>query len=738
MLGWFSSDRNNPMNRKKLSTIILLILIIAVSVLAVMPEKMVDHDSGDIASELEISESVDGNVTSTSYVNTEGKVTDAIDMGYATVQRTRNADGRITEEFYLDAEGNPVKRYDDYCGIAYEYADDTVKITYLDDDGLPMMRSAGYATIVRTVDDNGRAIDDYYYDLDMQPVSCNGYYGQHREYGSNGQNNSVAYLDRDGQPVCSTSGYACKRYDRDDLGTLTAEHYFDVQGNPAKAPLGQYGERYQRDENSQIIQITYLDADGSPAPTSVGYTILKRTYHRDGTAATDMYFDEDGNPIALSKGQYGIKHSGKVSLLLTKSGNIMLCVDNILNGFPAMVVVSGVIICILMLLLPEKVSVALTIAYVVFILYETLMFRETGDARTNFVLFSYADRFFAEQSVRVGVINNIWLFIPLGTGLYRNIRKKWVLLIPLLFSIAIETTQYITGLGIAEFDDVFGNTLGGWIGIVVAWTAANVRKTSMESIKKILQDRAIPFFKNKIRYVWYFILVVASTVYLFCNYFAIDKINDASLISTVFIIWVILLVLPLFTELEFFGVKVKKEVKEAVEKSNKEVKDSINNLQQLVMQIQVSNNATNQLTINGNPLPSETKIEELTNEIRALVKQNKGTEKENTKENVSIPEQNVTLFKIRYGIEVELRECLELLKFESKIHITIIQMANILNGEGLLDPTITDMLIQTIRVSNRAIHGEMVNQKYVDFATQAYPQIMDALQECKNRIKTMI
>ena len=44
-----------------------------------------------------------------------------------------------------------------------------------------------------------------------------------------------------------------------------------------------------------------------------------------------------------------------------------------------------------------------------------------------------------------------------------------MLLIPLLLSIAIETTQYITGLGIAEFDDVFGNTLGGWIGIVIAY-----------------------------------------------------------------------------------------------------------------------------------------------------------------------------------------------------------------------------------------------------------------------------
>ena len=111
-----------------------------------------------------------------------------------------------------------------------------------------------------------------------------------------------------------------------------------------------------------------------------------------------------------------------------------------------------------------------------FILYETLMFRESGDARTNFVLFSYAGKFLKEQSVRVGVINNIWLFIPLGTGLYRWFQKKWVLLIPFVMSVAIETTQYITGLGIAEFDDVFGNTMGGWIGVLAAYTMMTWRK----------------------------------------------------------------------------------------------------------------------------------------------------------------------------------------------------------------------------------------------------------------------
>ena len=123
--------------------------------------------------------------------------------------------------------------------------------------------------------------------------------------------------------------------------------------------------------------------------------------------------------------------------------------------------------------------ILLTCAYVVFILYETLMFRETGNARTNFVLFSYAGDFLKEQSIRVGVINNIWLFVPLGTGLYRIFQKKWVLVISLVFSILIETTQYITGLGIAEFDDVFGNTMGGWIGVLIAYTC--VKNKAMQT-----------------------------------------------------------------------------------------------------------------------------------------------------------------------------------------------------------------------------------------------------------------
>ena len=38
---------------------------------------------------------------------------------------------------------------------------------------------------------------------------------------------------------------------------------------------------------------------------------------------------------------------------------------------------------------------------------------------------------------------------------------------------AVQTNVIGTGLGIAEFDDVFGNTVGGWIGMVAAYVVAN-------------------------------------------------------------------------------------------------------------------------------------------------------------------------------------------------------------------------------------------------------------------------
>lgn len=103
-------------NLKRRCGILLGAAFIILSILALLPEADVDHDTGYISSELNIQETVDGSVTGTSYVNSDGVITEAIDMGYATVCRMWDENGRIIEERYLDANGDPVARYDDYYG----------------------------------------------------------------------------------------------------------------------------------------------------------------------------------------------------------------------------------------------------------------------------------------------------------------------------------------------------------------------------------------------------------------------------------------------------------------------------------------------------------------------------------------------------------------------------------------------------------------------------------------------
>lgn len=305
--------------------------------------------------------------------------------------------------------------------------------------------------------------------------------------------------------------------------------------------------------------------------------------------------------------------------------------------------------------------------------------------------------------------------------------------------VTIKTNQYITVLDVTKLNDVFGNTIGGLIGSRVTWMCLNWRKFRMDEQrtenKKTTENKRwrklLSFIKEKI---WYLILLTISTGYLAVNRFAIEKLNDASMLSTVFIIWIILLVLPLFSELEFLGVKVKKEVKEAVEKSNEEVKNSLNNLQLIVSQTQVSNSVAAQFTINNGPLPSEEKMNNLIKENHLPNEQNTNNQIKKQDE-IKIPDQNLELFKIRYGIEAKLNDALGLIGYNDKNHFSLIQTAYYLKKQEFLDPNCAELLIQVVRIANRGVHGEIVGEKYLNFASEAYPKIIDGLDECIERIK---
>ena len=119
-----------------------------------------------------------------------------------------------------------------------------------------------------------------------------------------------------------------------------------------------------------------------------------------------------------------------------------------------------------------------------------------------------------------------------------------------------------------------------------------------------------------------------------------------------------------------------------------------------------------------------------------LNEQNKDKQAEQRDE-INVPASNLELFKMRYEIEIRIREAQELIGYTGKTRTSLMQATYYLNQQGVLDPTSTDLIIQMLRIANRGVHGEIIGQKYMDFASQAYPQIIDGLDNCKELIKRM-
>lgn len=484
------------MRRKTFISLALAAFVLLSALCLVRPEGK-NHDKGLTAAELTLETTQSGNQERQTYVNSDGAPVVPLDRDYATVLRTKDDDGNVILEQYLDARGEPVLRSGNYAAVSYRRKDGEILITYLDIQLNPTTITSGYSSIHRTLTPDGKALRDTYFDLQGKPVKCSGgYYGLLRIYDDRGRVREIAYLDDAGNPAQIKAGYSREARVLDDAGRIAAVYYRDAENNPVCASQGQYGEGYQRDENGRVTLITYLDAAGNPAPVNAGYTMLCRSYYRDGYPLEDRYFDANGNPFALSKGHYGIRRVGDVTLQLNRNFRLMLSIDNLLNGLPVMVVLMGCLLCVALCCLPRKPRGILLAAYVVFIFYETLMFRETGDSRTALIPFSYLSRFWKTYSVRVEVINNIWLFVPLGAGLYSLFPKRRLLWIPFLLTVGIEFTQYLTGLGLAQADDIMGNTVGAVVGFLLAkrlcafglWMKNRIASTIMRKKRKMEKD----------------------------------------------------------------------------------------------------------------------------------------------------------------------------------------------------------------------------------------------------------
>ena len=445
---------------KKAVVGIVFLLLITFTVLS-----MLEASAAGLASScLRIQRTEDGNTKRTDYVDANGKITYATDKHYATMIQTYE-DGRLILEQYFDAEGKPAVQPLGHCAVSRSYNQDGLVdvITYLDQDGQAVITSSGYQAIHRTYEDRGLAETDTY-EVDGEPVqNVNGFYSCHREYDEKKHVREIRYYDEDGQLTLHKNGYAIITRTYNRAGKTEYEYYFDTNREPVAVFSGYYGQYREYDKNGKTTLTTYLNAEGAPMEVSEGYATVTRTYAEDGSVASIRYFNVQGTPVAIGDGHYGVEYVNGYGFSLDEDGEPVFRLDIYLHAHPMIVLAAGVILPFIAVLLKKKDRLAFLIAYLLFVAVMTVLYRESGTQRIQLNLFWSYRQLLSSAPLRQEILNNIWLFVPLGAALFRpGHRFGWLWAIAL--SILIETVQYLAGIGLCEIDDVISNGLGAMIG----------------------------------------------------------------------------------------------------------------------------------------------------------------------------------------------------------------------------------------------------------------------------------
>ena len=127
----------------------------------------------------------------------------------------------------------------------------------------------------------------------------------------------------------------------------------------------------------------------------------------------------------------------------------------------------------------KNIARPLLVTYILFFLMETVIGRKTGIGQVELTPFwSYS-----HPELRMEIILNYVLFIPLGLLLYLCLGEKFglrVVMAGFLLSVSIELIQLTFIIGVFEFDDMIGNTIGCFAGTVAGMLIKN--KTTPEAV----------------------------------------------------------------------------------------------------------------------------------------------------------------------------------------------------------------------------------------------------------------
>lgn len=247
----------------------------------------------------------------------------------------------------------------------------------------------------------------------------------------------------------------------------------------------------------------------------------------------------------------------------------------------------------------------------------------------------------------------------------------------------------------------------------------------MDKLKKffsIIKQIIIKFVNlifNNLKKIWAIIIWGLCGYYLYLNYPVIkEKQNLVDYI--IILLFVLLSLLPLVSEIEIFGVSLKKELINMRQEHNEE----IINIKNEILNIRMYNNQVQNTHVYNNILSGDEKIREVTSKLK---NEDMFSGLDNDLD-LKINNDNVDLFKVRFLIEQNINKIMDLLglgNYNRKMYesINIISsnyiVMDILNKDELILLS-SNYFSDLITICNRAVHGEIISDKYYDFVMTSW------------------
>lgn len=196
----------------------------------------------------------------------------------------------------------------------------------------------------------------------------------------------------------------------------------------------------------------------------------------------------------------------------------------------------------------------------------------------------------------------------------------------------------------------------------------------------------------------------------------------------VFVIWVALLLAPLFNEVSLLGITLKHqfdELKDYVASQITDVRSEVRNA------VDVRTTFSPHFSI---PAPAaDAQLPEIERRIRSAVSDaltEHGIQQPPTPAQVPVSEDVALLFATRYNLEKELRRIggSRQLVGESRRPMPVLHLTRSLIQAELLEPRLANAIKEVYSVCSPAIHGEPVTQAQVTFVQDVGPELIAALR----------